>query len=373
VFGNPWRVGRVAGVEIRVDPSWVLIALLITYSLYLRFVFIYRGIDTATAIVLAVVAAVLFFGSVLTHEMAHSLMARRRGIPVKGITLFLFGGATHAKVESRGPWDEFIISVVGPLTSVVLAGVFGAVGVFGDGVLPDEVAGMFGYLGWVNLLLAGFNLVPGFPLDGGRVLRSAVWKATGSLRKATRVAGIAGQTVGYSMVAAGVWLVFSGGVVGGVWFAAIGWFLAQAAAGSSQHLRVQRMLEEVDAEDVMAGGVVGLPADLSLQQAVDDYFMRHDHGAFPVRDDGRTVGLLTLRGIKRVPRDRWGTTRVSEVMGAVDDQVTVSSATPMSAVIDKLEASDVHRVLVLDDGQVVGIITAADVARWFQRRQAVEG
>jgi Zn-dependent protease/CBS domain-containing protein len=373
VFGNSWRLARIAGVEIRVDSSWVLIALLITYSLYVRFTFLYRGLDTAVAVILSVVAAVLFFGSVLTHEMAHSLMARRRGIPVRGITLFLFGGATHAKAEAKGPWDEFIISVVGPLTSVVLAGVFGAIGWFGRDLLSREVAGMFGYLGAVNLLLAAFNLVPGFPLDGGRVLRAVVWKATGSLRRATRVASVAGQTFGYLLVAAGIWMMFSGNLAGGIWFAAIGWFLAQAAASSYEQLQVQRMFGNIDAGDIMAGDLVAVPSGITLQQAVDDFFMRHDHGAFPVRDDGRTLGLLTLRGVKRVPRERWGTTRVSEAMGAVNDQVTVSPETGMDAVIAKLESAGAGRVLVTRDGEVVGIITPADVARWFRRRQEIEG
>jgi Zn-dependent protease len=362
----------VAGVEIRVDSSWVIVALLITYSLYVRLTIIFEDLATPPAIVLAVVSAVLFFASVLTHEMAHSLMARRRGIPVRGITLFLFGGATHAKVEAKGPWDEFVISVVGPLTSVALAGLFGALGVFGRDLLPEEVAGTFGYLGWVNLLLAVFNLVPGFPLDGGRVLRSLVWKATGDLGRATRVAGIAGQTVGYLLIGGGVWLIFVGALAGGIWFAAIGWFLAQAAQSSYTQLQVQRMLESADAEDVMAGNLVAIAPEATLQEAVDGFFMKHDHSAFPVDEDGRTIGLLTLRGVKRVPRDRWETERVREVMAPLDDQVMVAPDAPMSTVLAKLEADEGRRVLVAREGDVVGIITSQDVARWFRRRQAVQ-
>ncbi|HVM12034.1 MAG TPA: site-2 protease family protein [Actinomycetota bacterium] len=372
MFGNSWRVGRVAGIEIRIDQSWILIALLITYSLYLRFTFIYRELSTPAAVILAVAAALLFFGSVLTHEMAHSLMAVRRKIPVRGITLFLFGGATHAKVESRGPWDEFVISVVGPLTSVALALVFGAVGIWGDGVLPAPVAGMFGYLGWVNLLLAIFNLVPGFPLDGGRVLRSAVWKATGSLQTATRVASFAGQVVGYLLVGVGIWSVFAGSLAGGIWFAFIGWFLAQAAANSYEQMQIQRMLEKVDAESVMARDLVAVAPDLTLQEVVDRFFMRYDHSAFPVEEGGRTLGLVTLRAVKRLPRERWGEARVREAMGAVDDQVTVTPGTGMDVVLTKLQDGEVHRVLVVEGEEVVGIITPHDVARWFRRREEID-
>ena len=181
MFGTAWRVGRIAGIEVRVDSSWVVIALLITYSLYLRFSLVYPSLSTGGAVGIAILAAVLFFGSVLTHELAHALVSQARRIPVQDITLFLFGGATRARVESRGPNDEFLIAVVGPLTSGLLAVLFWVVDVAGRGALSRPLTGMFGYLAWVNLLLAGFNLVPGFPLDGGRLLRSAIWKATGSL------------------------------------------------------------------------------------------------------------------------------------------------------------------------------------------------
>src|SRR5260221_404175 len=176
MFGTSWQVGRIAGIQVRVDSSWVVIALLITYSMYLRFAFLYKDLSTGAAAGIAILAAVLFFGSILVHELAHALVSRARGIQVQDITLFLFGGATRARVESRGPGDEFLIAVVGPLTSVGVAALFWAVDVFARGALPRPLIGMFGYLAWVNLLLAGFNLVPGFPLDGGRLLRSVGWR-----------------------------------------------------------------------------------------------------------------------------------------------------------------------------------------------------
>jgi Zn-dependent protease len=239
---------------------------------------------------------VLFFGSVLIHEMAHALVSQARGIRVLDITLFLFGGATRARVESRGPGDEFLIAVVGPLTSGILAALFGIVAGLGRDVLSRPLVGTLGYLAWVNLLLAGFNLVPGFPLDGGRLLRSAIWKATGSLRRATQIASGAGQAVGWLLVAGGVAYLLAGNLAGGIWFAFIGWFLVQAARSSYQELQLRHMLRGVEAHDVMAGNLLRIPPDLTLQDAVDDYFMRYDHGAFPVDEQARTIGLLTLRG-----------------------------------------------------------------------------
>ncbi|HEX6261703.1 MAG TPA: site-2 protease family protein [Actinomycetota bacterium] len=371
MFGNSWRVGRVRGIELRIDISWAIIAVLISYSLYWRYVEIYRGIDNAYAILLGVGSAILFFGSVVFHEFAHAFTAQSRGIPVKSITLFLFGGATHAKVEAKGPGAEFLIALVGPLSSLVLAGAFALLGTLGDAFLPREVAGAFGYLAFVNLALAVFNLVPGFPLDGGRVLRAIIWGATGSLSRATRIASIAGQGFGYLLVAAGLFFVFNGALGAGIWFGAIGWFLTQAARMSYEQLQLRRMLEDVDAEDVMASTVSSIPADITLRQAVDDHFMRSDHSAFPVVDGDEAVGLLSLRRVKQVPRQEWGSRTVRETMGKLDEGCTVSPMTSMADVVERLEGEN-RRVVVVEDGEVVGIISPSDVARWLQRRQLVE-
>jgi Zn-dependent protease/CBS domain-containing protein len=373
MFGTSWRLARIAGIEVRIDSSWTVIALLVTYSLYLRFSSLYGNLSTAGAVGLAILAAVLFFGSVLGHEMAHALVSQARGIRVQDITLFLFGGATRARVESRGPGDEFIIAVVGPLTSALLAVLFGIIDVFGRDALGRPLAGAFGYLAWVNLLLAGFNLVPGFPLDGGRLLRSAIWKATGSINLATRIASLAGQAVGWLLVAGGVAFLLTGNLAGGIWFAFIGWFLVQGARASYEELQLRHMLRGVQAQDVMASDLLRIPPELTLQEAVDRYFMRYDHGAFPVEELGRTIGLLTMRGVRRVPRDQWSSRRVRDSMVSLSDQIVVAPDARMDQVMGKLEDSDANRVLVVTDGEVVGIITSSDLTRWLQRWRAAEG
>jgi Zn-dependent protease/predicted transcriptional regulator len=372
MFGSSWRVGRVAGIEVRVDTSWAVIALLITYSMYRRIDFLYPELSGAGAVGLAVLSAVLFFGSVLVHELAHAVVSQARGIRVQDITLFLFGGATRARVESRGPGDEFLIALVGPLTSGILAGLFGIIAGLGGDVLSRPLAGTLGYLAWVNLVLAVFNLVPGFPLDGGRLLRSAIWKATGSLGRATRIASVSGQAVGWLLVAGGVAFLLAGDLAGGIWFAFIGWFLVQAARSSYQELQLRNLLRGVEAEDVMAGSLLRIPPDLTLQQAVDGYFMRYDHSAFPVDEHGRTIGLLTLRGVRRVPSQEWSTRRVREHMVPLDDQVLVAPHARMDDVLGKLEDGEANRVLVVQDGEVVGIITPSDLTRWLRRWRALE-
>jgi Zn-dependent protease/predicted transcriptional regulator len=373
MFGTSWRVARIAGIEVRVDSSWAVIALLITYSMYLRLSVLYPELSGGGAVALAIVSAVLFFGSVLVHELAHALVAQARGIRVQDITLFLFGGATRARVESRGPGDEFLIALVGPLTSGLLAGLFGIVAVLGSDLLSRPLAGTFGYLAWTNLLLAAFNLVPGFPLDGGRLLRSAIWKATGSLGRATRIASLAGQGVGWLLVAGGVAWLLAGDLAGGIWFAFIGWFLVQAARSSYQDLQLQQLLHGVEAEDVMAADLRRIPPELSLQDAVDDYFMRYDHSAFPVEEQGRTIGLLTLRGVRRVPREQWPTHRVRDHMVPLGDQVVVAPDARMDGVLGKLQDGEAGRVLVAQDDEVVGIITPSDLTRWLRRWRTLEG
>jgi Zn-dependent protease/CBS domain-containing protein len=367
MFGTSWRVARIAGIEVRIDSSWAVIALLITYSMYLRVTLVYPDTPTGEAVALGILGAVLFFGSVLVHELAHALVSQARGIRVQDITLFLFGGATRARVESRGPTDEFLIAVVGPLTSGALAVLFGIIASVGRDVLPTPLAGTFGYLAWVNLLLAVFNLIPGFPLDGGRVLRSAIWRATGSFARATRIASMSGQAVGWLLVALGVVSLLAGNLAGGIWFAFIGWFLVQAARASYQELQLRHMLRGVEAEDVMARDLLRIPPELSLQDAVDDYFMRYDHGAFPVEEQGRTIGLLTLRGVRRVPKDQWSSQRARDLMVPLGDQVVVAPDDRMDDVLGKLQDSEAGRVLVVQDSEVVGIITSSDLARWLRR------
>ena len=372
MFGTSWRVGRIAGIEVRVDSSWVVIALLITYSMYLQVSQVYQDMSAGEAVWIGVLATALFFGSVLVHEFAHALVAQARGIRVQDITLFLFGGATRAKVDSRGPADEFPIAVVGPLTSGLLAGLFGIVASLGRDLLSAPLAGTFGYLAWTNLLLAAFNLAPGFPLDGGRLLRAAIWKATGSLGRATRVASLAGQAVGWLLVAGGVAWLLAGDLAGGIWFAFIGWFLVQAARSSYQELQLQQLLGGVEAEDVMAGNLLRIPPELSLQDAVDDYFMRYDHSAFPVDEGGRTIGLLTLRGVRRVPREQWPTRRVRDHMVPLGDQVEVAPDARMDGVVGKLQDGQTGRVLVAHDDEVVGIITPSDLTRWLRRWRTLD-
>lgn len=365
--GTTWRLGRIGGVEVKIDPSWTFIALLIGYSFYLVLAEAFESVASESLIALAVVMAVLFFASVLLHELAHSWLARARGVEVKGITLFLFGGATEADLETEDPDDELLIALVGPATSMVLAGVFWVVTqLLGDGPLAYAT----GYLGWVNLALALFNLLPGFPLDGGRVLRSLIWRSTGDLVKATRIASRAGRIVGMVVIGIGVFeILFLGALVGGLWLVAIGWFLSQAAAASFTHLQMKRLLADVPASRLMTSDIEEMPAGIDLETAVYDYFMRHNYNSFPLRADHGTEGILTLAAVREVPREQWGHTTVDEVAEPLSEMCTVSPKDTMGDVVPKLMQGQVGRVVVVDEGRVVGLITPRDLVRWLQRAQ----
>lgn len=368
--GGRLSLGRWLGIEVTIDTSWLVIAFLIGWSFYLLYLQQFPDLSGSVAIVLGIGTAVLFFASVLLHELSHSVMARRLGMPVEGITLFIFGGVTRTGEEADSASEEFAVAVVGPLSSFALAAVFwGLVNFTGD-LFPAEVQFGLGYLGWLNVALGAFNLLPGFPLDGGRVLRAAVWQATGSMERATRIATSGGRVVGSGLIAVGLVLVLFTGDLGGLWYAAIGWFLSQAAAAHGQQAVVRKLFEGMTARDVMSPRLVTIAENTTLQEAVDDYFLRYDHAAFPVNDDdGETQGILTLRSVRQVPRDEWPVRQAWAVMTRLGDACAVDADTPMDEALKLLTESEDQRVLVTEGGRVVGIITPRDVARWVQRSE----
>jgi Zn-dependent protease len=317
--------------------------------------------------------ALLFFASLLLHELSHSVVARRKGIVVEGITLFIFGGVAQTRSEAQSPGDEFAIAGVGPLMSLLLAGLFYGAAVLGENAgLGAAVTSVLFHIGLLNLLLAVFNLVPGFPLDGGRLFRSIVWRITGSLERATRIATAGGRWVGYAMVAWGILEAFAGQVLGGLWLVFIGWYLRNAAVMSYQQHRIRDVLSGVRAHQMMSPSPVTVRSDLTLQQLMEDVFLRSRYVAFPVSDEGAAVGLVTLHQLRDVPRDTWPVVSVRQIMIPIADSLVVDPDENMMVVLDRLQASPARRVLVMRGGQLAGIITANDVAHWLERARQLE-
>jgi Zn-dependent protease/CBS domain-containing protein len=361
-----FRLFRIAGIDVGVHPSWFLIFGLVTWSLATGyFPFALRGEDDALHWLLGVLSALLLFGSVLVHELAHSLVAKAQGLDAKSITLFIFGGVSNLSSESPRPRVEFLIAVVGPLSSFVIAGLawLGAVA-SPAGSAPEAV---LGYLAVVNALLGGFNLIPGFPLDGGRVFRSIVWQTTGSLRRATEIAAAAGTLVAYAFFVWGFIRVINGELLAGIWIAAIGWFLQDAAGASVQQVRVESALRGTTVGSILRPDATAVAPGTTVGELIEQHFLPANRRAMPVVD-GRLVGIVTLSDIRKVPPELRATTPVADVMGGSDGLVTVSPRATLAQALEALGRGDYEQIPVVEDGRLLGLLTRADVIRQFQLR-----
>lgn len=369
-----FRLGSIFGLQIRIDYSWFILFFLILWTVsFIVFPAQVPEQTTGVYLVMGLIGTLLLFASLLAHEISHSLVAQAKGIPVEGITLFIFGGMAHTRMEAERPGDEFAIAGVGPLASVLIGALFLALAWVGTRLgWSPAVLVVARYLGIINIFLAVFNLLPGFPLDGGRLFRAIAWKATGSLHKATRWATNGGKIVGYFIMALGILQFFAGNVIGGVWFVFIGWFVRNAAEASfTQHV-LRESLAGVRASDVMTAGLTTAPADMLLQEFVEEFILRGRHTAYPVEEAGKPVGMITLAQVKAVPRGEWSERRVADVMKPLGDDALVSPREPMSRVLERFGGVDSGRILVARDGELVGIITRADLARWIERAELLE-
>ena len=359
--GRGWHLGTIGGVPIRLDPSVVVIAALVTFYLWSNFARL--PLTPTAAGTLAALSAAMFFLSILAHELAHAAMSRIRGIPVAGITLYLFGGATQTRMDSRGPLDEFLITVVGPATSAVLGGTFLALHGYGSNLAGTGLSLVFGYLAYINLALAVFNLLPGFPLDGGRLLRSGLWRATGNLGRATRLAARIGQGIGIAIAVAGLFVTATRGDLLALWPAFVGWFLFQSATATLVEADRRRVLEATTAAEAMSAPPPAIDPDLPLATAVKRYLVGHEGEAFPVVDAGRVLGFVSLRTARGVPRDR----TVRDAMADPRAVIEARADEPMQAVAERLAERRVETALVFDDGRLVGVIEPEDLRRLYRR------
>jgi Zn-dependent protease/CBS domain-containing protein len=369
------RLVRILGFEIRIDFSWFILFFLLLWTFSVGvFPREAPGLARDAYLIMGAAGALLFFSSLIAHELSHSLVARRKGIPVEGITLFVFGGMAHTRLEAESPGDEFQIAVVGPLTSLAAAAVFGLAAWAGSGLgLSAAAIAVLEYLAMLNIALAVFNLLPGFPLDGGRVFRALLWKLTGNATKATRVATALGRWLGYLIVLFGLYSAFIvRNIIGGVWLVFIGWFLRNAAiSGYHQHMLL-RVLSGVRAAQAMTPHPDTVPAAASVRALLDDDRMHRHYGAYPVIDHGRTLGIVTLHAIRNVPRDDWGVRTARDIMIPLSDLVTVQPDDHLVTVLDRLKDSPARRVLVLRGDQLAGIITPSDMAFWLERARQVQ-
>lgn len=365
------RIGQIAGINIYINVSWIIILVLLTWSLAVNwFPSLYPGWSVGTYWIISLIAAILLFLSVLLHELAHSVVARARGLPVHNITLFIFGGVSNIEQEPASAGVEFQMAVVGPIVSILIGVVCYLL------LLPlrgtgSPVAGILGYLALTNVLLGIFNLIPGFPLDGGRVLRSIIWKVTGSLRKATRIATIVGEVVAYLFILGGIWLFFTGDIIGGIWIGFIGWFLLSSARAANSQVMLQSMFRGVKVSQVMNPAPITVPANISLQKLVDEYFLPRGLRSALVTQGDQLAGLITLGDIRHVPREQWAQTPVGYVMIPLDRLHVVYPQQNLNDVMPLIAGQDVNQLPVVLDGRVVGVLSRDSIMRFLEIRRSL--
>jgi len=380
------RIAKLFGIKIKVDWSWLLILLLVVWNLSSAFSQVHPDWSLAFTITMGVVAALMFFLSVLLHELAHSLVAKSQGIPVNSITLFLFGGVSNIKDEPKSPANEFWMAILGPVTSLVIG--FGLLLLSGIGLNPqnlqqiqpmelmgelDAVRTLTIWLGSVNVILGIFNLIPGYPLDGGRVLRSIFWAISNNLRKATRWASFVGQAIAWALIVSGIAMVFGvqipvlgQGLINGIWLIFIGWFLNNAASRGYQQLVIRDVLEDVPVRRMTKRNPPTVPPNISVDTLVEDYIMQHDDHAFPVIEDDRLVGIVCLDDVRRIPGPERSSTTVSEIMTPRGELITISPEDDASDALRSISTQSVRQLVVLEGEQLFGLVRRRDIVRFLQ-------
>ncbi|MEW2328493.1 site-2 protease family protein [Micromonospora chersina] len=364
-----FRLGRIAGVPVGVNWSVLVIFLLIAWALSAsQFPRAYPGHSAVAYVAAGLAAAVVFFLGLLAHEVAHAVVAKRNGIEVEGITLWLFGGVSELKGEARDPGAELRIAGVGPLVSLIIGLFFGAI------ALLLALAGahglLLGALSWlagINVLLAIFNVLPAAPLDGGRLLRAAVWKATGDRTKASVVAARAGWVLGALLIGLGLWQFLAGSGVGGLWLALIGWFLIGAAGMEERQARMGSALRGIRVAEVMTPQPQTASGEMTVADFVDHYLFAYRHSALPLTEEGRPVGLVTLDRVRGIPADRRASTTLAEVSCRADELVLANPDEQLTDLLPRLSQCADGRALVVTDQRLVGIVSPSDISRAVQR------
>ncbi len=368
------RLFRIFGITISIDYSWFIVFVLFAWSLsYGYYPYYYKGLEKESYIIMGTVSALLLFVCVLIHELSHSVTANHLGLDIRGITLFIFGGVAEMTREPDDAVVELKIAVAGPIASGLLGGLF----YLASKALPASgfplVNPVLSYLSLINLILMAFNLVPGFPLDGGRVLRALWWAKTGDVYAATKAASQSGRTFALFLIILGFFQILMGNFIGGLWMVLIGVFLQQAALSGYQHLIMKKMLGGVRVGDVMSKEVISIDMAASIQEAVDDYFLTHHFASFPVTSGGKTVGIITFKSVKSVKREGWTQTPVKEVMVTLGEKDFLRPGESAMDALAKISQRGIGRLPVVDAGKLVGMVSRGDILRIIELNTTLKG
>ena len=365
------RLGSIRGIRIGIHYSWFIVLVIFSYLLAEgQYPNQYPGWTTTQYWVVAVATVILLFASVLVHELGHSFVAQARGIEVVGITLFIFGGVAEIAEESDEPGGEFAIAIAGPLTSRGLSAIFGGLWMLLHGT-NAQVSALLGYLAVVNAILAVFNLIPGFPLDGGRVLRAILWKITGDVRKSTRIVSVIGTFVGSVFFVLGIFAALSGNLINGLWYLALGWFLQNAASSGYRQVEQEELIKGHVVSEVMDPAPLTVQGGFTVAELVHDWFLARNVRGAPVVTNDWFEGIVTISDVRHVPRDRWEETLVKDIMTPRDK---VQSVTPDAGIDVALRTMSEHsfdQLPVIADRQLVGLLRRADLVRFLHLQQTL--
>jgi len=363
VFGPGIKLFSILGFEVKLDFSWIFIATLVVWSLATGyFPKELEGFTPDIYWTMAVVAMLGLFFSIIFHELAHSLVARVFGLKIKGITLFIFGGMAEMANDPKNPVTEFMMAIAGPIGSFILAGVFYLIGLIGSALgIGQPMVTVFAYLAFINTILAVFNLIPAFPMDGGRVLRAILWHYTGDMAKATHIAARGGHYFGVGLIIFGIASALTGNFVAGIWMGLIGMFIQRSAASEDFRSDVTSVFGKQKVGEYMVDDPVSLDINVKIQGLVDDYFYQFYHDMFPVTDHDKLVGYVTVRDVSKVPLKSWTVTPIGKIMTLSSSDNTVSVDTPMMDALTQMGKTNNGRLMVVQNDRLVGIVTLKDL------------
>lgn len=374
MFGRKIKLFNLFGFEVSIDASWIIIVVLVTWSLAVGFFpSYYPRLEATTYWAMAAVGALGLFASIIFHEFWHSVVARRMGLPMRGITLFLFGGVSEMTEEPRSARTELWMAAAGPFSSILLGFAFWGVYRWGDSAgWPAPVLGVTAYLAFINFILAAFNLLPAFPLDGGRIIRSLLWRWKKDLTWATRIAASLGAIIGAILIGLGLLNMLAGALVGGLWYLVIGIFLRGAAQSSYRQVVVRQRLQGERVRDLMVRDPVTVAPDLLLTEFVEDFIYKHHHDMYPVLDNGRLAGAVRIKDVRTVPREERGWRKVADVLSPLTAELILPPDMDLGEALDRMTTSGNSRFLVVEEGRLAGLITLKDVSTAVSVRLQLE-
>jgi len=374
MFGKKVTIFKLFGFRVHIDISWLIIVILISWTLAQSlFPHYYKGLSTEYYIIMGILGAIGLFVSIIVHEMSHSLVARRFGLPIKGITLFIFGGVAEMENEPENAKTEFFMAIAGPLASIFIG--FLLLGIYlvtKDTETSVIIVGVVHYLWMINFILAGFNLIPAFPLDGGRVLRSILWAWKGKLGWATKVASAFGSGFGFILIFLGIFSILMGNLVGGIWWLLIGLFVRNASKMSYRRVLIRNLLQGEKVKDFMTKNVVTVSSSITVEELVEDYVYKYHFKMFPVVDEEKLKGCISTKDIKEIPRSEWSKKRINEILESCSQPKTIEPEADTMDALSLMRKTNESRLMVVEDSRLVGIIALKDIMKYISDKFELE-